>query len=157
MTPWDIYDVSHFVKEAVDKLAVAYQENKEKRFIKREEHRLQAEKEALEKQAQEEEKRLAELTVDPETGEIVEDSQSQVSYDLAEDMPKEPEILAYDSHLKDDEASLFDQEDLAYAHEEIGAYDSLSALASSEDEMDMDEPVEVDFTPKPIFFINFQR
>lgn len=148
MTPWDIYDVSHFVKEAVDKLAVAYQENKEKRFIKREEHRLQAEKEALEKQAQEEEKRLAELTVDPETGEIVEDSQSQVSYDLAEDMTKEPEILAYDSHLKDDEASLFDQEDLAYAHEEIGAYDSLSALASSEDEMDMDEPVEVDFTPK---------
>ncbi|HEP5836504.1 TPA: DNA translocase FtsK [Streptococcus pyogenes] len=148
MTPWDIYDVSHFVKEAVDKLAVAYQENKEKRFIKREEHRLQAEKEALEKQAQEEEKRLAELTVDPETGEIVEDSQSQVSYDLAEDMPKEPEILAYDSHLKDDEASLFDQEDLAYAHEEIGAYDSLSALASSEDEMDMDEPVDVDFTPK---------
>ena len=88
------------------------------------------------------------MTVDPETGEIVEDSQSQVSYDLAEDMPKEPEILAYDSHLKDDEASLFDQEDLAYAHEEIGAYDSLSALASSEDEMDMDEPVEVDFTPK---------
>ncbi|HER4593281.1 TPA: DNA translocase FtsK [Streptococcus pyogenes NGAS616] len=148
MTPWDIYDVSHFVKEAVDKLAVAYQENKEKRFIKREEHRLQAEKEALEKQAQEEEKRLAELTVDPETGEIVEDSQSQVSYDLAEDMTKEPEILAYDSHLKDDEASLFDQEDLAYAHEEIGAYDALSALASSEDEMDMDEPVEVDFTPK---------
>ncbi|HEQ9820849.1 DNA translocase FtsK [Streptococcus pyogenes] len=148
MTPWDIYDVSHFVKEAVDKLAVAYQENKEKRFIKREEHRLQAEKEALEKQAQEEEKRLAELTVDPETGEIVEDSQSQVSYDLAEDMPKEPEILAYDSHLKDDETSLFDQEDLAYAYEEIGAYDSLSALASSEDEMDMDEPVEVDFTPK---------
>ncbi len=148
MTPWDIYDVSHLVKEAVDKLAVAYQENKEKRFIKREEHRLQAEKEALEKQAQEEEKRLAELTVDPETGEIVEDSQSQVSYDLAEDMTKEPEILAYDSHLKDDEASLFDQEDLAYAHEEIGAYDSLSALASSEDEMDMDEPVEVDFTPK---------
>ncbi|HGO0836445.1 TPA: DNA translocase FtsK, partial [Streptococcus pyogenes] len=148
MTPWDIYDVSHFVKEAVDKLAVAYQENKEKRFIKREEHRLQAEKEALEKQAQEEEKRLAELTVDPETGEIVEDSQSQVSYDLAEDMTKEPEILAYDSHLKDDETSLFDQEDLAYAHEEIGAYDSLSALASSEDEMDMDEPVEVDFTPK---------
>ncbi|OZY78050.1 cell division protein FtsK [Streptococcus pyogenes] len=148
MTPWDIYDVSHFVKEAVDKLAVAYQENKEKRFIKREEHRLQAEKEALEKQAQEEEKRLAELTVDPETGEIVEDSQSQVSYDLAEDMTKEPEILAYDSHLKDDEASLFDQEDLAYAHEKIGAYDSLSALASSEDEMDMDEPVEVDFTPK---------
>lgn len=55
MTPWDIYDVSHFVKEAVDKLVVAYQENKEKRFIKREEHRLQAEKEALEKQAQEEE------------------------------------------------------------------------------------------------------
>lgn len=148
MTPWDIYDVSHFVKEAVDKLAVAYQENKEKRFIKREEHRLQAEKEALEKQVQEEEKRLAELTVDPETGEIVEDSQSQVSYDLAEDMTKEPEILAYDSHLKDDEASLFDQEDLAYAHEEIGAYDALSALASSEDEMDMDEPVEVDFTPK---------
>ncbi|OZY79283.1 cell division protein FtsK [Streptococcus pyogenes] len=148
MTPWDIYDVSHFVKEAVDKLAVAYQENKEKRFIKREEHRLQAEKEALEKQAQEEEKRLAELTVDPETGEIVEDSQSQVSYDLAEDMTKEPEILAYDSHLKDDEASLFDQEYLAYAHEKIGAYDSLSALASSEDEMDMDEPVEVDFTPK---------
>lgn len=44
MTPWDIYDVSHLVKEAVDKLAVAYQENKEKRFIKREEHRLQAEK-----------------------------------------------------------------------------------------------------------------
>ncbi|NSX79562.1 DNA translocase FtsK, partial [Streptococcus pyogenes] len=39
-------------------------------------------------------------------------------------------------------------EDLAYAHEKIGAYDSLSALASSEDEMDMDEPVEVDFTPK---------
>lgn len=97
------------------------------------------------------------MTVDPETGEIVEDSQSQVSYDLAEDMTKEPEILAYDSHLKDDETSLFDQEDLAYAHEEIGAYDSLSALASSEDEMDMDEPVEVDFTPKPIFFINFQR
>ncbi|WP_449614304.1 hypothetical protein, partial [Pseudomonas aeruginosa] len=55
---------------------------------------------------------------------------------------------AYDSHLKDDETSLFDQEDFAYAHEEIGAYDSLSALASSEDEMDMDEPVEVDFTPK---------
>ncbi|SUN51162.1 cell division protein [Streptococcus dysgalactiae subsp. dysgalactiae] len=153
MTPWDIYDVSHFVKEAVNKLAMAYQENKEKCFIKREERRLLAEQEALEKRAQEEEKRLAELTVDPETGEIVENSQSQAIYNLADDMITEPEILSYDSHLKDDETSLFDQEDFAYAEEEIEAEDNqLTALGSFEDEMDIDEPVEVDFTPKTNLF-----
>lgn len=33
MTPWDIYDVSHFVKTLFEKLSLAYQENKEKRFV----------------------------------------------------------------------------------------------------------------------------
>lgn len=148
MTPWDIEDVSHFVKDCFAKMVASYQANKEKRFIEREERKLLAEQEESERQAQEEERRLAEMRVDPETGEIIEEAQGSA---FSDDLLAEPEIFAYDSHrsLEENDHCLFDQEDLAEACQENMLAATMSdPLQEAMDAEDNDELVEVDFTPK---------
>lgn len=148
MTPWDIEDVSHFVKDCFAKMVASYQANKEKRFIEREERKLLAEQEESERQAQEEERRLAEMRVDPETGEIIEEVQGSA---FSDDLLAEPEIFAYDSHrsLEENDHRLFDQEDLAEACQENMLAATMSdPLPEAMDAEDNDELVEVDFTPK---------
>ncbi|VDC42320.1 DNA translocase FtsK [Streptococcus canis] len=141
MTPWDIEDVSHFVKDCFAKMVASYQANKEKRFIEREERKLLA-------QQEESERRLAEMRVDPETGEIIEEVQGSA---FSDDLLAEPEIFAYDSHLslEENDHRLFDQEDLAEACQENMLAATMSdPLQEAMDAEDNDEPVEVDFTPK---------
>ncbi|MDI5916318.1 DNA translocase FtsK [Streptococcus equi] len=125
MTPWDIYDVSHFVKTLFEKLSLAYQENKEKRFVEREKQRLLAEEERLAREALEEQEYLANQAIDPETGELLaepEDLLMEMAGQKESEAFFEPEILAYDSHPAADEPEAFgDEEELS---------------------------VEVDFTPK---------
>ncbi|EHI70204.1 FtsK/SpoIIIE family protein [Streptococcus ictaluri 707-05] len=152
MTPWDVYDVSHFVKNLGDKLAQSYQINKEKRFLAREERRLQEEQERLEAQALAEQEALSKLQVDPETGEILED-EVQALPSSAIPMAAEPEIIAYQSHpqLEDEFDAFLDSQEMpipSYPDEApLLPENQVLEMEMAADE-DLDEPVEVDFSPK---------
>lgn len=101
MTPWDIYDVSDFVKSGWNQLRASYREYREKQFIKKEERQLLAEQERLQQEAtQVEQERLDMMTVDPDTGEILEDRQANSLENYPESMGfPEPEIVAYDAPM----------------------------------------------------------
>lgn len=101
MTPWDIYDVSDFVKNGWNQLRTSYREYREKQFIKKEERQLLAEQERLQQEAaQVEQERLDMMAVDPDTGEILEDRQaSSLETDPETAGFLEPEIVAYDAPM----------------------------------------------------------
>lgn len=146
MSPWEVYDIVGFFKEKSQEWAAKNKIRKQKRFVKREEKKALAEQKRQEKVQKEEEERLAQMTVDQETGEILEnptDNEASLFDNLPEnDLPTEPEILAYDHTLDGlEEPKLED-------------YPTMDSVPSQEapqvmlDEEDDGEPSEVDFTAK---------
>lgn len=103
MSPWEVYDIVAFFKEKSQEWAAKNEIRKQKRFVKREEKKALAEQKRQEKAQKEEEERLAQMTVDQETGEILEnptDNETSLFDNLPEDdLPTEPEILAYNHTL----------------------------------------------------------
>ncbi|WP_446813455.1 DNA translocase FtsK [Streptococcus macedonicus] len=145
MSPWEVYDIVEFFKEKSQEWAAKNEIRKQKRFVKREEKKALAEQKRQEK-AQKEEERLAQLTVDQETGEILEtptDNEASLFDNLPEnDLPTEPEILAYDHTLDDlEEPPLED-------YPTMDASPSQEAAQAMLDKEDDGEPLEVDFTAK---------
>ena len=150
MSPWEVYDIVDFFKEKNQEWAAKNEIREQKRFIKREEKKALAEQKRQEKAQKEEEERLAKMTVDQETGEILEnptDNETSLFDNLPEnDLPTEPEILAYDYTLDGLEESPLED------------YPTMDSAPSQEvaqamlDEEDDGEPLEVDFTAKANLF-----
>ena len=146
MSPWEVYDVVEFFKEKSQEWAAKNETRKQKRFVKREEKKALAEQKRQEKAQKEEEERLAQMTVDQETGEILEnptDNETSLFDNLPEnDSPTEPEILAYDHTLDGlEEPPLED-------YPTMDSSPSQEATQAILDEEDDGEPLEVDFTAK---------
>ncbi len=146
MSPWEVYDIVEFFKEKSQEWAAKNEIRKQKRFVKREEKKALAEQKRQEKAQKEEEERLAQMTVDQETGEILEnptDNETSLFDNLPEnDLPTEPEILAYDHTLDGlEEPPLEDYPTMDSAPLQEAAQAML-------DEEDDGEPLEVDFTAK---------
>lgn len=143
MSPWEVYDLIDFFKEKSQEWAAKHEIRKQKRFVKREEKRALAEQKRQEKAQKAEEERLAQLTVDQETGEILDgpDDNEASIFDniLVENAAVEPEILAY--------------EHISEGLEETASEENLKPeVTPAEQEMidqeDDGEPLEVDFTAK---------
>lgn len=146
MSPWEVYDIVEFFKEKSQEWAAKNEIRKQKRFLKREEKKALAEQKRQEKAQKEEEERLAQMTVDQETGEILEnptDNETSLFDNLPEnDLPTEPEILAYDHTLDGlEEPPLED-------YPTMDSAPSQEAAQAMLDEEDDGEPLEVDFTAK---------
>ncbi|MBE6165726.1 MAG: DNA translocase FtsK [Streptococcus gallolyticus] len=146
MSPWEVYDIVEFFKEKSQEWAAKNEIRKQKRFVKREEKKALAEQKRQEKAQKEEEERLAQMTVDQETGEILEnptDNETSLFDNLPEnDLPTEPEILAYDHTLDGlEEPPLED-------YPTMDSAPSQEAAQAMLDEEDDGEPLEVDFTAK---------
>lgn len=146
MSPWEVYDIVEFFKEKSQEWAAKNEIRKQKRFVKREEKKALAEQKRQEKAQKEEEERLAQMTVDQETGEILEnptDNETSLFDNLPEnDSPTEPEILAYDHTLDGlEEPPLED-------YPTMNSAPSQEAAQAMLDEEDDGEPLEVDFTAK---------
>ena len=146
MSPWEVYDIVEFFKEKSQEWAAKNEIRKQKRFVKREEKKALAEQKRQEKAQKEEEERLAQMTVDQETGEILEnptDNETSLFDNLPEnDLPTEPEILAYDHTLDGlEEPPLED-------YPTMDSSPSQEATQAILDEEDDGEPLEVDFTAK---------
>lgn len=146
MSPWEVYDIVEFFKEKSQEWAAKNEIRKQKRFVKREEKKAFAEQKRQEKAQKEEEERLAQMTVDQETGEILEnptDNETSLFDNLPEnDSPTEPEILAYDHTLDGlEEPPLED-------YPTMDSSPSQEATQAILDEEDDGEPLEVDFTAK---------
>ncbi|MCO4626131.1 DNA translocase, DnaK family [Streptococcus infantarius subsp. infantarius] len=143
MSPWEVYDLIDFFKEKSQEWAAKHEIRKQKRFVKREEKRALAEQKRQEEAQKAEEERLAQLTVDQETGEILDgpDDNEASIFDniLVENAAVEPEILAY--------------EHVSEGLEETASEENLKPeVTPAEEEMidqeDDGEPLEVDFTAK---------
>lgn len=143
MSPWEVYDLIDFFKEKSQEWAAKHEIRKQKRFVKREEKRALAEQKRQEKAQKAGEERLAQLTVDQETGEILDgpDDNEASIFDniLVENAAVEPEILAY--------------EHVSEGLEETASEENLKPeVTPAEEEMidqeDDGEPLEVDFTAK---------
>lgn len=146
MSPWEVYDIVEFFKEKSQEWAAKNEIRKQKRFVKREEKKALAEQKRQEKAQKEEEERLAQLTVDQETGEILEtpsDNEASLFDNLPEnDLPTEPEILAYDHTLDGlEEPPLEDYPTM----DSSPSQEAAQAMLYEEDD---GEPLEVDFTAK---------
>lgn len=146
MSPWEVYDIVEFFKEKSQEWAAKNEIRKQKRFVKREEKKALAEQKRQENAQKEEEEHLAQLTVDQETGEILEtpsDNEASLFDNLPEnDLPTEPEILAYDHTLDGlEEPPLED-------YPTMDSSPSQEAAQAMLDEEDDGEPLEVDFTAK---------
>lgn len=146
MSPWEVYDIVEFFKEKSQEWAAKNEIRKQKCFVKREEKKALAEQKRQEKAQKEEEERLAQMTVDQETGEILEnptDNETSLFDNLPEnDSPTEPEILAYDHTLDGlEEPPLED-------YPTMDSSPSQEATQAILDEEDDGEPLEVDFTAK---------
>lgn len=146
MSPWEVYDIVEFFKKKSQEWAAKNEIRKQKRFVKREEKKALAEQKRQEKAQKEEEERLAQMTVDQETGEILEnptDNETSLFDNLPEnDSPTEPEILAYDHTLDGlEEPPLED-------YPTMDSSPSQEATQAILDEEDDGEPLEVDFTAK---------
>ena len=149
MSPWEVYDLIDFFKEKSQEWAAKHEIRKQKRFVKREEKRALAEQKRQEKAQKAEEERLAQLTVDQETGEILDgpDDNEASIFDniLVENAAVEPEILAY--------------EHVSEGLEETASEENLKPeVTPAEQEMidqeDDGEPLEVDFTAKANLLYN---
>lgn len=149
MTPWDVYDISNFVKLQMQNLLEKHHAAKELRYIKKEEEKARAEELRLQEEALLE-NNPNQRAVDIETGEILDGQMAGMMDPLAvEQMPlAEPEIIAYESHPEDlgvIEMDQFDEQDSMLKSYPIPeATDQMTI----DDELFDDEPVEVDFTPK---------
>lgn len=146
LSPWDVLDIMEYAKEAWQKGAEKRLERTAQRQEKKAERQAQKEREAKERAEAE---RLADLTVDEETGEILDDA--------AEELPQETEIFApepeisdyasedYYDHLPPEDYEDF-QEDYAPYPEDVPSEEFPPSMVVEGD----DAAVEVDFTPKEL-------
>ena len=146
LSPWDVLDIMEYAKEAWQKGAEKRVERTAQRQEKKAERQAQKEREAEERAEAE---RLADLTVDEETGEILDDA--------AEALPQEAEIFASEPEISDyaseDYYDNLPPEDYEDFQEDYGPYPE--DVPSEEFPPSMvvegdDAPVEVDFTPKEL-------
>ena len=146
LSPWDVLDIMEYAKEAWQKGAEKRLERTAQRQEKKAERQAQKEREAQERA---EEERLADLTVDKETGEILDDA--------AEELPQETEIFAPEPEISDYASEdYYDnlppedyedfQEDYAPYPEDVPSEEFPPSMVVEGD----DAPVEVDFTPKEL-------
>ena len=146
LSPWDVLDIMEYTKEAWQKGAEKRLERTAQRQEKKAERQAQKEREAEERAEAE---RLADLTVDEETGEILDDA--------AEELPQETEIFALEPEISDYASEdYYDnlppedyedfQEDYAPYPEDVPTEEFPPSMVVEGD----DAPVEVDFTPKEL-------
>ena len=146
LSPWDVLDIMEYAKEAWQKGAEKRLERTAQRQEKKAERQAQKEREAEERAEAE---RLADLTVDEETGEILDDA--------AEELPQETEIFASEPEISDYASEdYYDnlppedyedfQEDYAPYPEDVPTEEFPPSMVVEGD----DAPVEVDFTPKEL-------
>lgn len=146
LSPWDVLDIMEYAKEAWQKGAEKRLERTAQRQEKKAERQAQKEREAEERAEAE---RLADLTVDEETGEILDDAAEALPQE-AEIFVPEPEISDYASedyydNLPPEDYEDF-QEDYAPYPEDVPSEEFPSSMVVEGD----DAPVEVDFTPKEL-------
>lgn len=146
LSPWDVLDIMEYAKEAWQKGAEKRLERTAQRQEKKAERQAQKEREAEERAEAE---RLADLTVDEETGEILDDAAEELPQE-AEIFVPEPEISDYASedyydNLPPEDYEDF-QEDYAPYPEDVPSEEFPSSMVVEGD----DAPVEVDFTPKEL-------
>ena len=146
LSPWDVLDIMEYAKEAWQKGAEKRLERTAQRQEKKAERQAQKEREAKERAEAE---RLADLTVDEETGEILDDAAEALPQE-AEIFASEPEISDYASedyydNLPPEDYENF-QEDYAPYPEDIPSEEYPPSMVVEGD----DVPVEVDFTPKEL-------
>ena len=146
LSPWDVLDIMEYAKEAWQKGAEKRLERTAQRQEKKAERQAQKEREAEERAEAE---RLADLTVDEETGEILDDA--------AEALPQETEIFAPEPEISDYASEdYYDnlppedyedfQEDYVPYPEDLPSEEFPPSMVVEGD----DAPVEVDFTPKEL-------
>lgn len=146
LSPWDVLDIMEYTKEAWQKGAEKRLERTAQRQEKKAERQAQKEREAEERAEAE---RLADLTVDEETGEILDDA--------AEELPQETEIFAPEPEISDYASEdYYDnlppedyedfQEDYVPYPEDLPSEEFPPSMVVEGD----DAPVEVDFTPKEL-------
>ena len=146
LSPWDVLDIMEYAKEAWQKGAEKRLERTAQRQEKKAERQAQKEREAEERAETE---RLADLTVDEETGEILDDAADALPQE-AEIFAPEPEISDYASedyydNLPPEDYEDF-QEDYAPYPEDVPSEEFPPSMVVEGD----DAPVEVDFTPKEL-------
>ena len=146
LSPWDVLDIMEYAKEAWQKGAEKRLERTAQRQEKKAERQAQKEREAEERAEAE---RLADLTVDEETGEILDDAAEALPQE-AEIFVPEPEISDYASedyydNLPPEDYEDF-QEDYAPYPEDVPSDEFPPSMVVEGD----DAPVEVDFTPKEL-------
>ena len=146
LSPWDVLDIMEYAKEAWQKGAEKRLERTAQRQEKKAERQAQKEREAKERAEAE---RLADLTVDEETGEILDDAAEALPQE-AEIFVPEPEISDYASedyydNLPPEDYEDF-QEDYAPYPEDVPSDEFPPSMVVEGD----DAPVEVDFTPKEL-------
>ena len=146
LSPWDVLDIMEYAKEAWQKGAEKRLERTAQRQEKKAERQAQKEREAEERAEAE---RLADLTVDEETGEILDDAAEALPQE-AEIFAPEPEISDYASedyydNLPPEDYEDF-QEDYAPYPEDVLTEEFPPSMVVEGD----DAPVEVDFTPKEL-------
>ena len=146
LSPWDVLDIMEYAKEAWQKGAEKRLERIAQRQEKKAERQAQKEREAEERAEAE---RLADLTVDEETGEILDDAAEALPQE-AEIFAPEPEISDYASedyydNLPPEDYEDF-QEDYAPYPEDVPTEEFPPSMVVEGD----DAPVEVDFTPKEL-------
>ena len=146
LSPWDVLDIMEYAKEAWQKGAEKRLERTAQRQEKKAERQAQKEREAEERAEAE---RLADLTVDEETGEILDDAAEALPQE-AEIFAPEPEISDYASedyydNLPPEDYEDF-QEDYAPYPEDVPTEEFPPSMVVEGD----DVPVEVDFTPKEL-------
>ena len=146
LSPWDVLDIMEYAKEAWQKGAEKRLERTAQRQEKKAERQAQKERKAEERAEAE---RLADLTVDEETGEILDDAAEALPQE-AEIFASEPEISDYASedyydNLPPEDYEDF-QEDYAPYPEDVPTEEFPPSMVVEGD----DAPVEVDFTPKEL-------
>ena len=146
LSPWDVLDIMEYAKEAWQKGAEKRLERTAQRQEKKAERQAQKEREAEERAETE---RLADLTVDEETGEILDDAADALPQE-AEIFAPEPEISDYASEDYYDNLPPGDREDFQDSYvpypEELPTEEFPPSMVVEGD----DAPVEVDFTPKEL-------
>ncbi len=146
LSPWDVLDIMEYAKEAWQKGAEKRLERTAQRQEKKAKRQAQKEREAEER---DEAERLADLTVDEETGEILDDAAEALPQE-AEIFAPEPEIRDYASEDYYDNLPPGDYEDFQDSYvpypEELPTEEFPPSMVVEGD----DAPVEVDFTPKEL-------
>ena len=145
-SPWDVLDIMDYAKGIWQRGAEKHLERTAKRLEKKAERQAQKEREAQERAEKE---RLADLIVDEETGEILDDASEELPQE-AEIFEPEPEISDYASEDYYDNPPPGDREDFQDSYvpypEELPTEEFPPSMVVEGD----DAPVEVDFTPKEL-------